>query len=513
VPVLTALDVLAIQSFVFGTNRLRDAITGSSLVEWATDADGALRRARSRLLQAAGGNAWLQFDRIEDARAFTTAYTRALLNEAPGLETVVVHRPYEAGQLARALLAVQIEIAREKLERFPSVPLAGLGVNALCRYTRLPATGVNELGEPVSTRIQQFALHESQAVERWRAFLPVKGSTELDFPVLNDDLGRTAGDTSVYGIVHVDGNGVGRRIDEWLRSCIRDSDPDDGVRDQFREWSNDLKRRGRRTMEAVVARVERGRKQDRIEGAYAELGFDLAVDPKTGSRMLPIRPVLIGGDDLTFLCDGRIALDLAAAALDSFTSEAVPHLGPLSACAGVAIVKSHAPFYRAYDLAERLCASAKRCRVEQRDSGNWIDWHIGAVPAGHGLSEVREQQYTHDGRKLTCRPYRMGPHAGVTESWRWLSDTVLGVKGFRSPHWKGSRNKIKELRRVIREGPSAVERTVATWPRELELPGDLPGSGFFDGIRTPLLDAAELLDLYLPLADSKSDATDGVMSK
>jgi hypothetical protein len=55
-PVLTILDTLAVQHFVFATNRLRDAVGGSALVEPREVGRGQLRSAK---LLVAGGNAWL----------------------------------------------------------------------------------------------------------------------------------------------------------------------------------------------------------------------------------------------------------------------------------------------------------------------------------------------------------------------------------------------------------------------------------------------------------------------
>src|SRR5262249_55209954 len=43
--------------------------------------------------------------------------------------------------------------------------------------------------------------------------------------------------------------------------------------------------------------------------------FQVGREKKQPIVYLPIRPILLGGDDLTFVCDGRVALDLAATAL------------------------------------------------------------------------------------------------------------------------------------------------------------------------------------------------------
>jgi len=139
VPVLTAVDVLGVQRYVFASNRLRDAVAASWLVHWATAADGALHGTDGDILLASGGNAVVRFADIDAARSFAARYTRRLYDDAPGLDVVVTHRGYEEGGLAGALERILVDVARAKLERVPSTPQLGISVTAPCRITGLPA--------------------------------------------------------------------------------------------------------------------------------------------------------------------------------------------------------------------------------------------------------------------------------------------------------------------------------------------------------------------------------------
>jgi hypothetical protein len=510
-PVLAAIDVLGVQRYVFASNRLRDAVAASWVVHWATAADGALdTQDADRVLLAGGANAILRFEDIKEARAFAAAYTRRLYEQAPGLEAAIAHRSYEAGSLADALAELRDDLARAKRQRRPSVPQLGLSVTAPCRITGLPAVGTDPLDPsiPLSRIVLRWRDETVRryANERWHAFLD--GPERFAFPREIDDMGRSRGETSLLGVVHVDGNEVGQKIESWLRRCRTEGLPDDTVTNQLRNWSRALDELGRKTLKGIVRRVtDAVVKGNRIVGEVPELSFDLREED--GRTLLPLRPVLLGGDDLTFLCDGRIALDLAEQALECLTAKEIPELGTLSACAGVAIVPVHAPFERAYELAEALCRSAKQRRKESGDSGSWIDWHIGAPRPGESVEALRARAYTRrwgaTALRLTCRPYRLGREPAETETWRWLSGTVLGTgnDGFRGPRWSRHRNKIKELGSLVREGSDGIERARQAWSvaGELSLPGGLDaGNGFFDASRTPLLDAVELMDLHLPLS-------------
>lgn len=516
-PILMGIDVLGIQRYVFASNRLRDAVSASWLVHWATAKDGALGGSGGEVLLASGGGALLLFADEQQARDFAARYTRRLYDEAPGLEVAIAHRAFEVGQLARAIRQLQVDTTVAKFERCPAAPQLGLSVTASCRITGLPATGLDQQDGTLLSRMvvrwRDQGLRE-QAAGRWDRFFG-RGS-DYAFPREIDDMGRTYGETSLLGVVQVDGNGVGEQIASWLARCIDQGKVDEAVRADLAQWSTALDGLGRRALQAVVERViaavEHCDGEPRLKGTDADLAFALRCSRT--KVLLPLRPVLLGGDDLSFLCDGRIALDLAETALDAFEAS-VPHLGRVTACAGVGIVPAHTPFDRAYALAEALCDHAKRRRLERKDTdaGAWIDWHVGAPRPGEGIGDLRSRAYArrlgNTDLVLTCRPYRLGSGPTAHETWRWLSATVLGTgpDGFRGEQWGQHRNKLMELASAVREGPEGVGNARQTWTAaaDLDWPGGLgQTAGFIDGERTPLLDALELLDVHLPLREKSA---------
>lgn len=536
--VITGIDVLGIQAYVFASNRLRDVLSASWMVDHVTSREALTRWGLQEddVLLSASGNAILEFATLDDARTWTTHYTRWLHGEAPGLEVVVAHREYRTRPLSWALKALQIDLARAKLERLPNAPQLGLSVTASCSITGLPATDI-EHGALISPQIKCLREHEADAKKRWNQFLPARlpnaPSWSATFPEQLDRMGRTHGDTSTLGVVHVDGNSVGKAISAWLCACL-DSELDDAtVREQYREWSAAIRRLGDAVLRAVVQRAASAIHETSasaeprvsLRGTPDELSFELCRDGT--SVRLPIRPLLLGGDDLTFVCDGRIALDLAVTALGEFAKHRIPHLGDdggemiLSACSGVALVKPHAPFHRSYELADALCAWAKRARrlANDRcgaDTGSWLDWHVGTTRPSESIEAIRARQYRRGSKQLTMRPY---PLAGSSahQGWPWLDHDVLGpgkmaneaFRGFQKvdggqlgPNgWSGSRSRVKRLGQLVGEDGDAVKRQMEAWGAiegEVSLPGRLPDTGFI-GDRTPLLDAIELLDLHLRL--------------
>ncbi|HXK58585.1 MAG TPA: hypothetical protein PLP42_01705 [Acidobacteriota bacterium] len=514
-PCLTAIDVLGVQRFVFFSNRLRDVLAGSYLVHWSTSEEGALREVDTakEILLAGGGNALVETRSRADALQFAARYTRILHDRAPGLRVAVVHKEFESGNLAEALNEIQIELARAKAQPIPSVPLLGLSVTASCRETGLPATGFDrrESTVPLSKLILRRREQENQAKSHWHAYLDCWD--DFEFPLDFDDLGRTVADTSFMGVVHIDGNGVGAKIREWHKKLEDAHSPDEVVRQECREWSHAIDQLGREALQAVVQRLcerikddedDTGEKVKKVTGRPARLNFKLKRTRNSNRWFLPLRPILLGGDDLTFVCDGRIALDLAQTALEVFASSNIPHLGNVTACAGVAIVKVHWPFARAYELAAKLCVSAKRMVRAKKQESCALDWHIGTCRPGEAVEELRRRNYqTYGGYKLTCRPYMLDSGKNEEETWKWLSGTLLDdrVTGLRQGAWSRRRNKVKALSGLAREGPDSVSAALEAWrvlDKKLQLPPLIANVGFSAG-RTPLIDALELLDLHLVL--------------
>jgi hypothetical protein len=510
-PVLTGIDVLGVQRFVFSSNRLRDVVTGSFLVHWSTAFNGALNCSGSagRILFAGGGNAIIEFRYLTEARSFAACYTRILYDHAPGLEVTIAHKEFENGNLAKTLQELQIDLARKKIARLPSVPLLGISVTVPCMETGLPATGFDSTDPtvPVSRYILKRRERKDDANSHWKAFL--KERENYAFPLELDHLGRTVGDTSMIGIVHVDGNGVGEKINKWLKEKVNDGVDDDSVSREYQEWSKSLDQLGRDALHAVVDRtcsridVSSDKQTAKVTGIPAGLSIELS--SLSGRFMLPLRPVLLGGDDLTFICDGRIALDLARTALCVFERSNIPHLGKISASAGIAIVRVRSPFARAYELAEKLCGSAKRMLKETSDSGCALDWHIGLAGPSETVADIRERQYMARNRyKLTCRPIRLGSGTDDSETWHWLYGKLLDdrIFGLRGEVWSERKNKVKKLAELVREGPDELKRAIASWrvvDKNLNLPQPIESDGFFAKSRTPLLDAVELVDIHLVL--------------
>ncbi|MEO0248314.1 MAG: hypothetical protein ABIN58_02000, partial [candidate division WOR-3 bacterium] len=366
---VTVIDTTGIQGYIFGSNVLKHNVGASELVrcatqDWVYQELAALGAANvkqdgqiddratieggglvSELVYAGGGNTVVLFCSPEIAREFTRRLTRRALQEAPGLRLVVAHNEFEwdTQALSQVVQSTLEQVRRKKQDHVVSTPLLGLSVTADCQYTGLPAVGKNQDGKRVSAEVRAKEAVFEAAHKRLTETLPLNG---YEIPKDFDDFGRTKGESSYIAVIHTDGNGMGERVAAIANAYLRPGD-------------NRLYIQAIRAFSQSVGRVA----QEALSTTYQQLIRAIDREGKIGGVVpirdlnLPLRPIVLGGDDVTFVCEGRLGLTLTEFYLRQVTAQPLADGKPLSIRAGIAVVKSHFPFARAYALAEDLTRS------------------------------------------------------------------------------------------------------------------------------------------------------------
>jgi hypothetical protein len=188
---------------------------------------------------------------------------------------------------------------------------------------------------------------------------------------------------------------------------------------------------------------------------------------RNGRYLLPFRPIVFGGDDVTFVCDGRLGLSLALEYMQRFAAETTARHeacgGMITASSGIAIVKSHYPFARAYVLAEQLSKSAKKYRREIKETnGDWndacLDWHFAMSGLAGNIGEIRSREYTpYPPARGQLNMHPVTIEENPENSLRSWVVVRRGVNAFQGNEWAGRRNKVKALREALRRGADYVE--------------------------------------------------------
>lgn len=555
---LLVVDTAAIQSYIFGSNRLRENVGASYLVAQATGAwaleevpqpsnvqnaekgelndDQRLERDQlaAEVLYAGGGNIVILFRDKPDAEAFTRKLSRKALQEAPDLQLVIAQRKFgwNTEVLSTAVADLFEQLAAQKRARTLSAPLLGLGVTVACRSTGLPAVGITpsisgEPGYPTSQEIlAKIAVamkrenQASEADERLHRYLPPKG---YDYPSDFEDLGGTEGEQSYLAVVHVDGNDMGKRIINIGKAYPAPGDNQPYII-ALRRFSRAVEQAAQAALQKTFAhlRINNGKI---THPTLADMFVVLAKDKKTKIPFLPFRPIVFGGDDVTFVCDGRLGVSLAITYLRQFERETenLPDgKGRITACAGVVIVKTHYPFARAYALADDLCRSAKgyRREIRSQQGNDWddscLDWHFALGGLAGGIREIRDREYIVRYRnsknqieqgQLTLRPVTVDRNP--FEEQRAWGVVKKGIASFQGEGWAGRRNKMKALRDTVREGESAVAQFRTMFNEGEDLPDlGLTGNDYkkqgWHGDRCVYFDAIEIADWFIPLEGGRT---------
>jgi hypothetical protein len=554
---LTLVDTTQIQPYIFGSNRLRENIGASHLVhcattEWAVAAvqkvsqrtnilsDGTLDTTKhiedahanldAEVLYAAGGNFAVLFKEEAHAKAFTQNLSRCVLTCAPNLQIVVVHEPFDwnSDRLSEVLKRALSKLAEYKRARPIASPLLGLGVTVMCRSTGLPATQVVHPvpsdptdAYPASAEIVAKIQASEEAQKRLNSMFSELLGSQYMFPRDFDELGRTEGEHSYIAVVHADGNGLGDRVIKLGNQAQNNRDYIQLLR-QFSQAVETAARNALKdTLKALIRLIEQRRQRDEI--VYHPCSTDQSSPlakrhairirlPQGDNQriLLPFRPIVFGGDDVTFVCDGRLGLSLALGylkRLEQHTLNLPDGRGKLTGGAGVGIVKTHYPFARAYQLADELCKSAKRYRREatppnsDQDS-SYIDWHFALSGLTGDLETIRKREYTTPHGSLCLRPVAV--EENPREAFRTWNVIHKGVEAFRSEDWLGRRNKLKALRDALREGENSVKHFLVKYNQGKSLPilfeslVDWKTKGWQGGY-CGYFDAIELADWYVPI--------------
>lgn len=532
---LTVLDIPGIQDYIFGSNRLRENIGASELVwqamvRWPLEtlqgkertnvADPSAQDLTQRLnslqigrdnltaevLYVGGGNALILFAEAACARRFVTELHRRMLQETPGLNLAAAHIvvDWEHDHLRDKVAEVMQKLTQHKQSSPLHTSLLGQSVTAECRSTGLVATTTNaahgkpskEETYPIASSVAGKMEAVEDAEERlWRLTSEAFRRTRYEFPRDFDKFGRTKGEMSYIAVVHADGNEMGAFFRQIAQSAKDSRSYITKMRTASMQVEQASQAALRRLVDALVVAV--GSDDDErpvVSGVVPLQGY-----------YLPFRPLVFGGDDVTFVCDGRLGLSLAARYLELFEEETEKlDLDNLHACAGVAVVKVHYPFARSYQLSERLAGNAKAyVSQEEPEDFSALDWHFATSGLlGDIQDDIRPRQYTVplNGKqgKLHMRPVRLKAYS---IDWRTWPNFLSVLRAFKK-QWETRRNKALALREVLRGGPEAVRRFLTATGQELPVldksKDALQNTGWF-GDTCGYFDAIEALDFYVPL--------------
>lgn len=446
--VFAMYDVRGIQSYIFKTNKVKEIIGGSIIIDnliidglkeyakskdsnlyltnWENDSPDAFIKEDSKVemqvMFVGGGNAYVLFRKGEICEKVNRYLGRYVLDKTYSLNlAIAVVEKTESYK--NDYSAINLEMRRIKA-CMPSVAPVGA-------FPFMNADSIT--GYPISEYNGEYLCRES--------FLKTTASKKDENGIkILDDLVPKKGDNSTLALVHMDGNSLGKRIMKVMSGVEK--------------YPEAIK---------IMRNLSSG-----IDKAFNE-AFNEMVDKMNKIINKPWhRKIVLAGDDITFICNGKMALNAVECFLMELNKQNADFIGDgeiLTACAGISYCNSHFPFSDAYKTAEACLDNAKDRAKESEHSinnlvGNFVDFQLCSNVNSKNLDDYREKHYMVGGESFIARPYYIDVD---NDKGLNIKNKDYSLKLFKDLSEKLDnlpRNISKEIRNIIPLGDNEIEKEI-----------------------------------------------------
>ncbi len=333
---LYAASVQGIQSFIFQSNKLKEIVGASTIVDdlckdffnshYLDDI------GEENIILQAAGNIKCIVD-SETCKKIVREFPMLVVNKAPGITisqaVVKLAASYPNNQEMNEV-EKRLRIQRNR----PAMPL-DTGYMGLERARRTGGVAVASIGGELLDleTLKKVETREEDTIKLFKKFSGIERLNAKQVPFDFKYIPGTESESSWIAIIHADGNSIGKLVQGLTAK-------------EFRGFSKKL---GEATKEAA---------RDAFQQVIPEPG---------AHQKYPIRPVILGGDDLTVIIRADLALKFTEAYLKAFESRTQEYLSKflknkekLTACAGIAYIKVNYPFHYGAQLADKLTNEAKK---------------------------------------------------------------------------------------------------------------------------------------------------------
>lgn len=307
---LYGASVQGIQDFIFKTNKLQEIVGASEIVKGIEEEFlifSNYEKGHKNILQNAAGKIKAVFTK-EECEKVVLEFSKSVMKNAYGItisQAVIKMEDTFPTKNEIDKLEQQLKVQRNKV----STPL-DLSINIM---ELNPSTSKPVVSYEKSTPIDKATKQKIEANETFFTNNPHLKEFK--------DLSEMSNGKNKIAVIHIDGNGLGKLLPK--------------LGDKLSAFSEKL-------------------------DAATKQAFDAAKDDS-----MSVRDVILGGDDVTVICNANNALSFTKRFLEQFeqnTSNIEELAGladQLTACAGIAYTNEKYPFHYAVSLAETLCGVAK----------------------------------------------------------------------------------------------------------------------------------------------------------
>jgi len=407
-------DIIGIQNYIFNTNKLKEIIGASVLVEsalkellidsikevikeekcrildWYCREDFVLPKNNNILAEViyvGGGNAIVAYRNKDIMKEVNKNFSKKLFENTYSLKFAFAQIETDFNDFSNDYKRLNIE--KEKFKYSSNKTRAGLNYSVTMQDID---TSMPIIGKDVSGYLTMEKKLKRKAELEYR--MKKQQNMDSDF-IIPDEFEYMISEkyqNSYIAIVHIDGNNMGKRIEEVIS--------------EIKDYSEAVK--AIRIISSSIEKIYQKAYNDMVKSVEDKLSDDTFLERNgikltefDGKKYHVIRDIILNGDDVTYVINSKLALDSAAIFISNIESNSFPLTDkPMSCCAGVALMHSHYTFGNACDIAEQCCSLAKR-KAKAEGKGNiksYIDFHIcrGAISS---LDHYRKKNYMFPGEE------------------------------------------------------------------------------------------------------------------
>jgi len=456
-----SFEAKLIQSYILATNKLKDQIGASEQIESLCTEDGLLDKVLEKMnltpdfSRKAGGAFVAVFTgdmATESAENLQAVWTYSVQQKIPGLH--FAHGIGHAETLKDAIDNAFIQQRISNQYQFPDLPMAP----PMAEYApRSGRAAYKETGDEIldlitgekrkqyketsyiTDKLGDFGLEELV----WPTAMPKEGKDET---VPEEEQFPLAKSNNVIGIVHADINNLGQILIDASNASYGKGE---------------------------IASIKK--LSDTIDSAITE-AVKTAIKHTIAKHLeyrgtMPARPLVLAGDDITFIVRGDLALRFTEYLLEAIETETQDKLKSLNqpnipkkltACAGISYIKASQPFYQGYKLSESLCEHAKN-KSKSRKRYNQLT-HVPSSIAFHRITTSMIEDYkniinqeltTADGNILMQQPYFVGDNQEKPQ----LSDFNHLKKHFQIV----GTSRTRQLLTLLHQNPTLANKDFKRW--------------------------------------------------
>lgn len=387
---LYGASIQGIQDFIFETNKLKEIVGASDLIErfcsWGYILGFSEKHhftiKESNVLRNAGGNIRIVFDDMTDLEQMVKFFPQYVMSMAYGITISQAVVEYSEDRYIADVKELEQKLKHDRNQA--SIPLD----SKFALMKQVSRTGKPAAKEKNNEYFDTASWQKSSNAEESKVSILLEKLNLQDiFEKFPSKMEKISNSKNKVAVIHADGNKMGLMLQQINEDLTGKSSKE--IQNIFKIFS------------AQITKAT----NNAVEKAFSE---SFTKDNDT----IPFRPIVVGGDDVTVICSAENALDFTEKYLRAFEenteklfaeSNLSQYANKLTACAGIVYCNEKFPFHYAVGLAEKLCDFSKD--TSERKASCLAFHNVQSSYFTDYKSYVKNELSTKDNISLQYAPY------------------------------------------------------------------------------------------------------------